>query len=242
VEADEYERIAAAEDEHWWYRHTRSLLSDLLAPWLTRDRTILDVGCGPGANGASLGVHGTVIGLDAAPEALALVQQRQPAVHAVRGRVEQLPFADATFDVVIGVDVLYTVGPHTLAIEEMARALAPGGVLLVMEPAFTALRRAHDAQVHGRRRFRRNDLASLLEGAGLDVVRSTYGCSFLAPPAAALALWGRLGPRSHPGPPSDVDRRRLDRVFSPMAELERRWLRHHDLPIGTSVIVAATRP
>jgi hypothetical protein len=53
VEVDEYARIAAAEDDHWWYRNTRALARDLLGPWLTQYPRILDAGCGPGGNGAS---------------------------------------------------------------------------------------------------------------------------------------------------------------------------------------------
>ena len=45
VEVDEYARIAAAEDDHWWYRNTRAVMRDLLEPWLAEDQTILDAGC-----------------------------------------------------------------------------------------------------------------------------------------------------------------------------------------------------
>jgi SAM-dependent methyltransferase len=241
VEADEYERIAAAEDDHWWYRYHRSLVHDLLTPRLTGDPAVLDVGCGPGGGTASLAALGNVVGLDPSPDAISLLRRHHRSVHATRGRVEQLPFADASFDVVTCVDVLYTVDPHTRAVEEMARVLAPGGTLVVVEPAFELLRRAHDAQVHGRRRFRRRELSSLLERAGLDVDRCTYACAFLAPPAAALALWERVGPTTSRQPRSDVDRRTLDPVLAPLAERERQWLRHHDLPLGTSAIVTATR-
>ena len=30
MEVEEYARIAAAEDDHWWYRSTRTLLEQLL--------------------------------------------------------------------------------------------------------------------------------------------------------------------------------------------------------------------
>ena len=36
VEIEEYARIAAAEDDHWWYRNTRAVMADLLGPWLTQ--------------------------------------------------------------------------------------------------------------------------------------------------------------------------------------------------------------
>jgi hypothetical protein len=41
---------------------------------------------------------------------------------------------------------------------------------------------------------------------------------------------------------SDVERRGLDPVFAPLARLERRALRHADVPFGTSALVVASRP
>ena len=40
---------------------------------------------------------------------------------------------------------------------------------------------------------------------------------------------------------SDVERRALDRVFAPLAKAERRWLARHDVALGTSAVVVATR-
>ena len=57
---------------------------------------------------------------------------------------------------------------------------------------------AHDATVHGRRRYRRPALKSLLAHAGLRVRRATYAYSFLTPAAAALALGDRIRPARAP--------------------------------------------
>lgn len=244
MEVEEYARIAAAEDDHWWYRNTRALAADLLAPWLPGARRILDAGCGPGGNGAWLAAHGTVVGVDISADALAFVRARRPATAPVRGSVTSLPFPARAFDVVLGVTVLYTVDDDQLALDELARVLAPGGALLVIEPAFEALRRGHDVTVHGRRRYRRDRLAALVHGAGLDVRRATYAYSFLAPAAAVLGgvdrLRGRAAAPSDAPVGSDVERRSLDRVFAPLAARERRVLARHDVPVGTSVIVVAT--
>jgi hypothetical protein len=56
-----------------------------------------------------------------------------------------------------------------------------------------------------------------------------------------LSLVDRLRPRPVSGAGSDVERRVLDRVFAPLARLERRRLRHADVPFGTSAVVVATR-
>jgi SAM-dependent methyltransferase len=248
VEVEEYARIAAAEDDHWWYRNTRALASDLLQPWLatgTPDRRrILDAGCGPGGNGAWLADHGTLVGVDVSADALAFVHERRRSTLPVRGSLVALPFPDGRFDVVLAITVLYTVDDDRTTLDELARVLAPGGVLVVLEPAFDALRREHDVAVHGRRRYRRAVLSERVRDSGLTVQRATYAYSFLAPPAAVLAAWERLrapavADASHP-PASDVERRTLDRAFAPLAQVERRYLARHDVAFGTTVIVVAT--
>jgi SAM-dependent methyltransferase len=241
VEVEEYARIAAVEDDHWWYRNTRALAADFLAPWLPRAERLLDAGCGPGGNGAWLAEHGDVVGVDVSTDALAFVRARRPATTPVRASVEALPFVDGSYDAVVALTLLYTVPDDARALRELARVSRPGAALFLVEPAFAALGRAHDVTVHGRRRYRRAELADLATSAGLTVHRCTYAYSFLAPPAAGLAALDRI--RRHPDEPtgSDVDRRALDRAFAPLATRERRWLAHHDVPVGTSVVLLATR-
>ena len=241
MEVEEYARIAAVEDDHWWYRNTRALAADLLAPWLHRTERLLDAGCGPGGNGAWLAEHGAVVGVDLSPDALAFVRARRPATTPVRASVDALPFSDESYDAVVGLTVLYTVPDDAGAVRELARVTRRGGAVVLVEPAFAALGRAHDATVHGRRRYRRAGLAELATAAGLTVRRCTYAYSFLAPPAATLGAVDRLRRRREEPAGSDVDKRALDRVFGPLAERERRWLAHHDVPVGTSVVLLATR-
>ena len=242
MELEEYARIAAAEDEHWWYRNTRALVADLLHPWLRQGRRILDAGCGPGGNGAWLAEHGTVVGADVSLDALRFVQARRPDTIPVQAGLTHLPFADASFGAAVAITVVTCVADDAAAVRELARVLEPHGALLLFEPAFDAFRRAHDVTVHSIHRYRRHDLATLAVDAGLRVHRATYAYSFLAPPAAALHVLER---RAIDGPPgdrgSDVQRRALDRVFAPLAAAERRWLARHDVPVGTSAIVVATK-
>src|SRR6266508_160284 len=241
MEVEEYARIAAAEDDHWWYRNTRALMAEMLGPWLGSGLRILDAGCGPGGNGAWLASHGRVIGIDLAREALEFVRERRPTTAPVLASAERMPFADDVFDVAVAVTVLYTVRDDVAALGELARVVRPRGAVLLFEPAFRLLRRAHDATVHGLRRYRRDDLAGLAGRAGFRVRRTTYAYSFLAPPAAALAVLERRKAGQGEDTGSDVERRALDRVFAPLAEAERRWLARHTLPFGTSVVVVATR-
>jgi ubiquinone/menaquinone biosynthesis C-methylase UbiE len=242
MEVEEYARIAAAEDDHWWYRNTRAVMADFLAPWLGRDQLLLDAGCGPGGNGAWMAAHGRVVGIDVSADALRFVKARRPGIVPTRANLAQLPFADEMFDIVVEITVLSAVQDDASSMRELARVLKPGGAVLLFEPAFERLRRAHDVTVHCLRRYRRDVLAALASGAGLRVRRSTYAYSFLAPAAAVLHVVerdARNGPTHDHG--SDVERRSLDRVFAPLAAAERRWLARRDVSVGTSVAVLATK-
>lgn len=241
MEVEEYARIAAAEDEHWWYRNTRALMADLLAPWLHDAARILDAGCGPGGNGAWLAHHGDVVGVDRADDALRFVRARRPATRPVRASVDRLPFADDSFDVAVSITVVTCVPDDARAVAELGRVLRPGGAVLLFEPAFPSLQRAHDVTVHSLHRYRKPALGALVARAGLRVRRATYAYVFLAPPAAALHVLERRKIAAGGDQGSDVERRWLDRVFAPLAVAERRWLARRDLPVGTSLAVIATK-
>jgi SAM-dependent methyltransferase len=160
----------------------------------------------------------------------------------VRADLQALPFRDGSFDHVVAITVLYTVADDVAALREIARVLAAGAAIVLVEPAFESLRRSHDTVVHGRRRYRRDEIVRLVRDAGLSPVRATYAYSFLAPVAAALATADRVRGGVTPSrAQSDIERRSLDPLFAALARTERRLLARHDVPVGTSVVVLATR-
>jgi SAM-dependent methyltransferase len=242
VESEHYERVAAVENDHWWYTNTRRVMEDVLAPWLGRGQRILDAGCGPGGNGAWLARHGQVVGADTSAEALRYVRDRRPMMRPALSSLTAVPFADKSFDVVVDITVLCCIPDDRAAARELARVLRPGGAMLLWEPAFEQLRRGHDRGGHVIHRYRQRELVALAKSAGLSVQRATYAYSFLAPAAALMSAWFRLNPVSPAEAPSDYDRRTLDPLFGRLARIERRVLHKRDVPFGTSAIVLATRP
>lgn len=108
-------------------------------------RSLLDVGCGAGQTiiAAEVPPHVTKCGVDVDEAALALGRTLAPqhgvAVHFTRASGEALPFAAASFDVVISrVAMPYMHLPTAIA--EMARVLTPGGTLWVtLHPATLVL-------------------------------------------------------------------------------------------------------
>jgi ubiquinone/menaquinone biosynthesis C-methylase UbiE len=97
---------------------------------------VLDAGCGPGTCAllyAELG-H-TVTGLDLSDamvrEARAEATLRKSAATFRQGDAQELPFPDASFDVVSSRFVIFTLPRPGKAIREWLRVLRPGGTLLI---------------------------------------------------------------------------------------------------------------
>jgi hypothetical protein len=123
----------------------------------------------------------------------------------------------------------------------MARVLRPGGALLVRCPALEALRGAHDAEVLTRRRYTRGELAALVEGAGLRLLRATYCNSLLLPLLFARRTLDRALAREG----SDVGflPAPLETLFRGVMGLEA-WLVRRGLsfPLGASAVALARKP
>jgi 2-polyprenyl-3-methyl-5-hydroxy-6-metoxy-1,4-benzoquinol methylase len=95
-------------------------------------RRVLDVGCQWGAATIALAQAGAdVTGVDVFPPFIegAQVRAREHGAKAefLVAPAEKLPFADASFDSVLCQNVIEHVASHRRAVEEIARALKPGG-------------------------------------------------------------------------------------------------------------------
>ena len=97
---------------------------------------VLDIGCGAGMDtlvaAQMVGADGYVTGIDMTPD-MAAKARRSAAemglanVTIVDGSAEELPFADAGFDVVISNGVIDLIPDKEAVFSEIARVLRPGG-------------------------------------------------------------------------------------------------------------------
>ena len=95
---------------------------------------LADVGCGPGHVTRYLAaLHDDVVGIDLSPEMVAIARSHAPGLSFEVGTMLALPVADASW---AGAVAMYSVihlspGERRTAFAEMARALRPGGHLLL---------------------------------------------------------------------------------------------------------------
>ncbi|MEP7048080.1 MAG: class I SAM-dependent methyltransferase [Ilumatobacteraceae bacterium] len=237
MDDDEYQRMVAAGDRHWWYRSTRALLEMLMAPHLAQvdgSALCLDAAGGSGATGSWLADRATTVLDDFEASTLVAAERDHAGYRPVRADLNHLPHPASSFDVVLCVTALYhKMNPDPqVVVDEFARVAKPGGLICLMEPGVKRLWRGHDEVTGGARRFSLDDMRSLVRAAGLDLVRATGAYSFLVPPAALMGVLERGKNKS------DVGRNEggLGGALGHVAGAERMLLRRVSLPFGLSVI------
>jgi 2-polyprenyl-6-hydroxyphenyl methylase / 3-demethylubiquinone-9 3-methyltransferase len=100
-----------------------------------RGRRILDLCCGGGLLAEPLAREGArVAGIDISENALRIAcrhaMEGELEIGYVRSPAESLPFADASFDLVVAFDALEHVDDLPGTVEEISRVLRPGGRLI----------------------------------------------------------------------------------------------------------------
>jgi SAM-dependent methyltransferase len=232
-----FDVMAAHARSHWWYEARRALVEAVLDD-TAGDGVLVDVGCGTGDNLRALraGWGGPVVATDLSSYALT---HAGPGVAVARA--EQLPFAAASAGAVTSMDVVEHLDDDVIGLREYRRVLRPGGLLLLTVPAYQSLWSAHDVRAAHRRRYTRRGLEQAVEGAGFDVVRSTYFNSFLVPPAYAL----RRTPLRRLVQESDEEvgatSPLVSRVMTALSGAERRWALRRRVPFGLSILLVARR-
>jgi SAM-dependent methyltransferase len=129
-------------DSYWYYGGSfRELLP---AP----GRRTLDLGCGEGRVARDLAALGHVVtGIDASSAMVAAAREAHPDGEYVVGDAASLPFAEASFDLVVAYNSLMDVDDVPGAVGEAARVLEPGGrfCIGIVHPVNSAGRFADDA-------------------------------------------------------------------------------------------------
>ena len=143
-------------------------------------RRIVEVGCGIGNFTRRMLDRELVVAVDIEPACLATLRQRYPAVgnlvtsDAVLGTPEWLELAHHQPDSCVCLNVLEHIEDDRLALESMAAILPPGGVIVLLVPAFPALYGEIDRKLGHFRRYTRKSLRALAESVGLEVARLNF--------------------------------------------------------------------
>jgi len=254
MQREDYESLHALEAKFWWFAGMREITAALMDPLLprSRDRMILDAGCGTGGNLEWLrryAGNGNVVGIDLVTDAISFCAESGSSPLA-QASVTHLPFADSSFDLITSFDVLVQLPGDDAddeSIREMYRVLRPGGNTFVRVAAYEWMRSGHDEALGTKRRYSLPVLQQKLKRAGFRLRRATYANGMLLPLAAfnrlVLKPTGLMSKGSDVKPlPSHLQW--LDGLMRTALSGEARWLDRAGarLPVGLSAICIAEKP
>jgi SAM-dependent methyltransferase len=235
------------EDHYWWFKGLRYFTVKTLErmPEFQQLRqksiTILDAGCGTGANIILLSRYGKVFGLDFLEECARQCQARRLS-NVCRASITSLPFKNQSFDLVGSFDVLICLDGEkdVKALRELYNVCRPGGLFITNLAAFDFLRSGQaiaSGEIH---RYTRNELKAKLEQVGFKVLKLTYRNMFLFPVLLALRMIKNVQRKATsdfyvlPAP--------INSFFYGLIKLET-WLSSwFNLPFGSSIFSIAQKP
>jgi SAM-dependent methyltransferase len=234
-----YDRMAAHDSTHWWYRGRRDILADYLTRYgaLPKDAKILEIGCGTGHNLPMLAEFGEIDAIEIDPAAREIASERlgKPVGAAPLPELPGVPRKH--YDLIAVLDVVEHIEDDVAALKAMADCLAPGGKILIAVPAHAWLWSAHDVVNHHHRRYSKATLKTAIETAGLKPEKLGYFNALLFPLAAAARIAGRMTGRddSDDSPPPKL----VNALFEKIFRLERHLVGRVPMTPGVSIVTLA---
>ena len=243
MQAHHYPILYQVEETHWWYlgrrRIIQSLVEQILPMLNNHNPRILDVGCGTGANLKMLSAFGKADGVDISEQAVDFCRER--GLNSVKlGAAEELPYENASFELVTALDVVEHLDDDVAGLREMRRVLGRDGRLLLFVPAFMFLWGVQDDVSNHRRRYTLPHLLRVVEEAGFAIEWSSYAnISFFMPVLLVRSVmrWLSLSAATEYG----INISLMNGPFSWLFGAERFVLKRGRLPFGVSAVCIARR-
>lgn len=234
-----YDELADLDLDYWWFRVRFNYASRLLLEAVAKPELVVDLGCGTGGflyhltRFAGL-APSQVLGIEPDEGAASVASKRGLPVRQIAPENIALSQIPQAADVVSMLDVLEHIEDAPAALQQVRKLVRPGGYIVILVPALTALWSEWDIRLGHKRRYTRATLkAHLIEG-GWEPVRSRYLFSAMTLPGLVRAkliksnsLSATEFPRVSPF---------LNGVLTRICETETRF---PSLPFGTSVAALA---
>ena len=184
---------------------------------LSRGKTIIDIGCGTGANIAALQQDFSCVGIDSSAEAIEFARQRFPGVRFICGAVSS--DCDGVWDqasLLLIMDVLEHVPDDFQLFSEILSLTKPGTILLITVPAGMELWSKHDESFGHYRRYDEPRLALLWKDLPVTPLLVSYYNARLYTPIRLIRAVTRL--RGRPFGRAGTDFRIPNRVVNTVLE------------------------
>jgi SAM-dependent methyltransferase len=239
-----FQELAELEQNNFWFKARNKIILWALKKYKPNFNSYLEIGCGTGfvLSGISQTFPKAVLkGSEIFTDGLKFAAIRLPHVKLMQMDARQIPFV-TEFDILGAFDVLEHIKEDTAVIDEVYKALKPGGIFILSVPQHQWLWSKTDELAFHQRRYSNSELIKKLQATGFTILRSTSFVSTLLP---AMVLSRTLNKANN----SDFDPKDeflihplLNYIFEKMLLLELALIKiGFNFPLGGSRLVVAQK-
>ena len=182
-ESEFFNRLIKVEENNFWFCARNKLINWAIKNYFPKTRNFFEIGCGTGfvlsgidAAFPNLDLYGS----EALSHGLKFASKRVPKATLFQMDARNIPFKEE-FEVIGAFDVLEHILEDETVLEQMYKALKPGGGLILTVPQHKFLWSKVDEFAYHVRRYNLKELKTKVESCGFKMIRTTSFVTFLLP-------------------------------------------------------------
>ena len=243
-EAEAFNRLVKVEENSFWFCARNKLINLAIKTYFSNIHNFLEVGCGTGF--VLSGINRAfpkldLYGSEALAYGLEFASNRVPKATLFQMDARKIPFKEE-FEVIGAFDMLEHVLEDKVVLQQMYRAIKPGGGLILTVPQHKFLWSTVDELSHHFRRYSSQELKTKVESCGFKIIRMTSFVTLLLP----LFFLSRLKFKLFKSKKIDMSEFNLNKCINLLLEkvldLECLFIKLGiSLPIGSSLLLVARK-
>ncbi len=241
-----FKELAELEAGNFWFRARNKLIIWALHRYSPNMKSFLEIGCGTGFVISAISKRfpeARLSGSEYLEEGLVYAQQRLPSAEFAQMDARDIPY-ESELDTLGAFDVLEHIEEDEVVLQQIYKALKPGGIMFLTVPQHRWLWSAVDEYACHVRRYTASELHQKVSRAGYDIVRSTSFVSTLLP---AMYLSRLMQQNKMDASVDEMAELRINPILNKIFE----WLLNFELalihagislPVGGSRLLVARKP
>ena len=237
-----FEELTRLETGNFWFESRNKLIIHALQRYFPKFKSFFEIGCGTGfvlSKVRTAFPQAVLVGSEIYTAGLACAARRVAGAELLQMDARRLPF-ESHFDVIGAFDVLEHIDEDEIVLNEMYKALKPGGGIILTVPQHPWLWSYQDEVACHVRRYTAEDIRRKVMDAGFDIVRMTSFVFFLLP-----FMWvsRKLTRRKFSDPLAELKiGTPLNEIFKVVMKLEEMIIELGvDFPAGGSLLIVAKK-
>lgn len=178
-----FDHLASLEASNFWFRTRNQIILWSIKKYAPNLATFLEIGCGTGFVSSAIAnafPETKFLGSEFFEEGLMFARARVPNANFIQLDARSIPH-DSEFSAIGAFDVLEHVEEDGIVLQQIHKALLPGGILFITVPQHQWLWSSLDEHACHERRYSARNLHQQVETAGFKIIRSTSFVTSLLP-------------------------------------------------------------